>query len=97
MNDVPSSNYKGFDIYPLIYKCDPPREWYERRHDRTYNVSAVICNGGADPAGDSARVYPLPADQWENMGNATRAAILGSHGQRLGGGRSRTECPDADR
>src|SRR5690349_3223043 len=99
MDDAPSSNYKGFDIYPLVYKSDPTREWYERRPDRSYNVSVVICDEGSDPGGTSARVFPLPSDQWDSLGGAKRAAILGGQtiidslrpGESIGG-RLRTGC-----
>jgi hypothetical protein len=77
MNTTPSSSYKGFDIHPLVYKTDTPREWHERRPDRTYTASVVICEEGSDPAANTARVFPLPPDQWDSLGSATRAAIEG--------------------
>jgi hypothetical protein len=75
MNSTPSFSYKGFDIYPLIYKTHVEREWHERRPDRTYTTSVVICSEGSDPAAESARVFKLAPDQWDSLGNATRAAI----------------------
>ena len=80
MNDAPGSNYKGFDIYPLVYKTEPHREWYERRPDRVYNISVVICEEGTDPTAEAAQVFPLLADQWDSIGNAKRAAIVGGQG-----------------
>ena len=80
MNEAPSSNYKGFDIYPLVYKTETRREWYERRPDRAYNISVVICEEGMDPTADAAQVFPLLAEQWDSIGNAKRAAILGGQG-----------------
>lgn len=75
MHSNPSISYKGFDIYPLVYQTKVTREWHERRPDRTYAASVVICQEGGDPAAESARVFALPPDQWESLGNATRAAI----------------------
>ncbi len=75
MDNSPSASYKGFDLYPLIYRYDPPREWHERRPDRSYSASVVICREGEAPSGDSGKVFALAAEQWESVGLAKRAAV----------------------
>ncbi|AOY90636.1 hypothetical protein BKK79_01440 [Cupriavidus sp. USMAA2-4] len=75
MDTFPSSTYKGFDLYPLVYRYDPPREWHERRPDRSYNASVVICREGLDPVTAVARIFKVRAEQWESLGVAKRAAI----------------------
>ncbi len=75
MENYPSASYKGFDIYPLIYRCDPPREWHERRPDRTYSASVMICREGREPSSEFSQVFPLQAEQWECVGDAKRAVL----------------------
>lgn len=74
MDAYPTCRYKGFDVYPLIYLFDPPREWHERRPDRTYSASVLICVAGESPSAEHSRIFRLEADQWENIGTAKRAA-----------------------
>lgn len=71
----PSANYKGFDLYPLVYPYEPPREWHEPRPDRAYNASVVICREGSPPNAEHGRVFALPVAQWESLGAAKRAAV----------------------
>lgn len=85
MDNYPAANCKGFDIYPLVYAFDPPRVWNERRPDRSYCASVVICREGAAPNGDRARVFRLPDMQWSELGVAKRAAV--QHGQHIIGGK----------
>lgn len=75
MDNHPASNSKGFDIYPLVYKFDPPREWHERRPDRSYCASVVICREGEAPSGQNGRVFHVPDEQWADLGMAKRAAV----------------------
>ncbi|MGO4307389.1 MULTISPECIES: hypothetical protein [unclassified Cupriavidus] len=75
MDTSPSANYKGYDIYPLIYTYHATREWYERRPDRTYSASVVICKEGQDPASDQVRLFPMLSNQWDSLGGARRAAV----------------------
>lgn len=42
--------------YQLVYKFGSPRNWHERRPDRSYSASVVICREGEPPGGTSARV-----------------------------------------
>lgn len=70
----PTCRYKGFDVYPLIYLFDPPREWHERRPDRTYSASVLICLAGETPGLEQSHIFPLRATQWESIGTAKRAA-----------------------
>ena len=79
MDTYPSLNYKGFDIYPLVYRYEAPRDWHERRPDRWYSASVVICKEGLNPAESEARVFTLRSEQWENLGGAKRAAIQSGH------------------
>lgn len=74
MDAYPTCRYKGFDVYPLIYLFDPPREWHERRPDRSYSASVLICQEGEPPNIKRSRIFPLLAIQWENIGTAKRAA-----------------------
>jgi len=70
----PTCRYKGFDVYPLIYLFDPPREWHERRPDRSYRASVLICQEGMPPSTEHSRIFALQADHWESIGIARRAA-----------------------
>ncbi|WP_197386901.1 hypothetical protein [Ralstonia pseudosolanacearum] len=74
LDDYPTCCYKGFDVYPLIYLFDAPREWHERRPDRSYSASVLICLAGESPDSEHSRIFPLLAIQWENIGTAKRAA-----------------------
>jgi hypothetical protein len=75
MDTHPSGNTNGFDIYPLIYKCDPPRKWYERRPDRSYRASVMICREGEEPRAENGRIFRVPAAHWVDLGQAKRAAV----------------------
>jgi len=75
MDNHPAASSKGFDLYPLVYKCEPPREWHERRPDRSYKASVVICREGVQPSADNGRVFHVPVTQWGNVGEAKRAAV----------------------
>lgn len=75
MDTSPSASYKGYDIYPLVYTHAATHEWYERRPDRTYSASVVICREGTDPVSDLVRVFPMLARQWDSLGGARRAAV----------------------
>jgi hypothetical protein len=75
VDNTPGRNYKGFDIYPLVYPFKPPREWHERRRDRAYSASVVICREGVTPETENQRVFRLEDLQWENVGIAKRAAM----------------------
>ncbi|QWQ12965.1 hypothetical protein KN198_05610 [Ralstonia solanacearum] len=70
----PTCRYKGFDVYPLIYRFDPPREWHERRPDRSYSASVLICVADELPNTGHSRIFPLQAIHWESIGAAKRAA-----------------------
>nr|WP_233177005.1 hypothetical protein [Ralstonia sp. ASV6] len=74
----PTCCYKGFDVYPLIYLFDPPREWHERRPDRAYSASVVICQEGASPDLAHSRIFHLNGEPWESIGTAKRAAMRGA-------------------
>ena len=77
MDNSPSSTYKGYDIYPLIYRneAEAPRKWHEPRADRTYSASVVICRQGVEPSAKHGRVFPVLAEQWDSLGVAKRAAV----------------------
>lgn len=78
MDTFPTYRYKGFDIYPLIYRFDPPREWHERRPDRAYSVSVVICPEGESMEDTRSRVFRVGGEPWESVGAAKRAATQGA-------------------
>ncbi|RZT28869.1 hypothetical protein [Cupriavidus agavae] len=75
MDNYPAATSKGFDLYPLVYKYEPPREWHERRPDRSYCASVVICREGVSPSTESGRVFIVPGTQWSALGTAKRAAV----------------------
>jgi len=75
VDSTPSATYKGFDIYPLVYRHDPPREWHAPRPDRTYNASVVICVEGHQPGAGRSRVFPVLAEPWEKIGAARRGVV----------------------
>ena len=74
MDAYPICRYKGFDVYPLIYLFNPPREWHEPRPDRSYSASVLICEEGEPPNTEHSRIFPLLATQWDSIGTAKRAA-----------------------
>ncbi|CAJ0695937.1 hypothetical protein ACTJK6_21430 [Ralstonia sp. 22086] len=78
MDTYPTSFYKGFAIYPLIYPFNPPREWHEKRPDRAYSVSVVICREGETMDDERSRVFRLRGEPWDNVGAAKRAATHGA-------------------
>jgi len=75
MESTPSATYKGYDIYPLVYRHDPPRQWHERRADRAFNASVVICAAGHQPGTERSRVFPVSGEPWENIGAARRGVM----------------------
>ncbi|PLQ00485.1 hypothetical protein [Cupriavidus pauculus] len=81
METRPAANCKGFDIYPLVYKFEQPREWHKRRPDRSYSASVVICREGDSPSGQTARVFHVPDVHWTDLGVARRAAV--QHGEHI--------------
>ncbi|MGY8526999.1 hypothetical protein [Paracidovorax citrulli] len=81
MDNYPAASSKGFDLYPLVYKYEPPREWHERRPDRSYRASIVICPEGVAPSAESGRVFQVPDAQWSDLGAAKRAAV--QHGSNI--------------
>lgn len=80
MDAYPICRYKGFDVYPLVYLFDPPREWHERRPDRSYSASVLICQAGEQPSMEHSRIFRLTATPWENIGTAKRAAAKMAEG-----------------
>ncbi|CAJ0693055.1 hypothetical protein ACTJK6_16345 [Ralstonia sp. 22086] len=78
MDAYPTCQYKGYDVYPLIYLFDPPREWHERRPDRSYSASVMICLEGAFPDAEHSRIFRLSGEPWESIGTAKRAAMKGA-------------------
>lgn len=75
MESIPASTYKGYDIYLVILRFDAPREWWERRPDLPYGASVVICEEGASPSAQHAKIYSMKAGQWESVECAKRAAL----------------------
>nr|WP_256504969.1 hypothetical protein [Cupriavidus sp. WGlv3] len=78
-NNVPGStpfaSYKGFDLYPLVYRNRPEQAWPRTRPDNSFQASIVICREGYRPGEDHARVFPLGQSRWENIGSARRGAL----------------------
>lgn len=87
MDNFPASRANGFDICPLVYKYDPPRERNERKPDHAYSASVVICREGEYPSSDNGRVFGLPEAQWGSVGVAKRAAVQRGHHWRARGRR----------
>ncbi len=75
MDAYPTATYKGFDLYPLVYKHVTERVWRERRPDRSFNAAVVICREGGHPEGEQARTFRLDAEAWDNVGAARRAVL----------------------
>ncbi len=75
MDTSPSASYKGYDIYPLVYTHAATHEWYERRPDRTYSASVVICAEGPIRYRPWCGCFPMLARQWDSLGGARRAAV----------------------
>lgn len=75
MNASPSATYKGFDLYPLVYKTEPVQSRPRKRPDRTFNASVVICREGHQPGTEHSRVFRVTLASWENVGTARRGAL----------------------
>lgn len=82
MEKLPSSNYKGFDTYPLVYRVDAPRKWCERHrnHDIAYSASVPICREGLKPTTEFARVFQLRTKYWNSAADAAQAAVIVGRG-----------------
>lgn len=75
MNNTPSASYKGFDLYPLVYKIQPAQSWPRTKPDRSFTASVVICIEGHRPGSERTRVFRLESTPWENIGTARRGAV----------------------
>ncbi|WP_029051580.1 MULTISPECIES: hypothetical protein [Burkholderiaceae] len=75
MDDNPAASSRGFDIYPLVYNMQHRRVWHQRRPDRAYGASVVICREGEKPTDLVSRVFRVPDENWTEMGAAKRAAV----------------------
>ena len=75
MNEIPSTTYKGFDLYPLVYKTEPVQSQLRTRADHIFNASVVICREGHPPGTEHSRVFRLTVASWESVGTARRAAL----------------------
>ncbi|CAG2157153.1 hypothetical protein LMG31506_05927 [Cupriavidus yeoncheonensis] len=75
MDAFPTATYKGYDLYPLVYKHVAERAWMEPRPDRSFNAAVVICREGRQPEGEMARTFRLDATPWDNVGAARRAVL----------------------
>ncbi len=75
MNADPSATYKGFDLYPLVYKVEPVQTWPRTSPDRTFNASVMICREGHPPGTERSVVFRLTSTSWENVGTARRGAL----------------------
>jgi hypothetical protein len=71
------TSYKGFDIYPLVYRFDPARKWYEhtRRLARTYSSSVLICQEGDDPTREPVGVFKVQGNAFDCVAVAMDAAV----------------------
>ncbi|WP_454730666.1 MULTISPECIES: hypothetical protein [Cupriavidus] len=68
MNNTPSASYKGFDLYPLVYKVQPAQSWPRAKPDRSFTASVVICREGYRPGGERTKVFRLETeDRQENV------------------------------
>ena len=75
MDNYPIAIYKGYDLYPLVFKHDVARVWPERRPDRSFDAAVVICREGGLPEGEQARTFRLDATPWDNVGAARRGVL----------------------
>lgn len=75
MNASPSATYKGFDLYPLVYRTEPVQPRPKKRPDRTFDASVVICREGHQPGTEHSRVFRVTVSSWENVGTARRGAL----------------------
>nr|WP_315598238.1 hypothetical protein [uncultured Cupriavidus sp.] len=75
MEAHPTASYKGYDIYPLVYRHAAERAWGEPRPDRSFEAAVVICREGLHPEGELARTFHLDAVPWDNVGAARRGVL----------------------
>lgn len=75
MDAFPTATYKGYDLYPLVYKHVAERAWRERRPDRSFNAAVVICREGGQLEDGQALTFRLDTTPWDNVGAARRAVI----------------------
>lgn len=75
MDAYPTQTYKGFDLYPLVFKHVASRAWGEPMPDRSYDAAVVICRAGQAPDGEHARVFRYDITPWQNVGTAKRGVM----------------------
>lgn len=71
LSDLPLQGVRCLSL-DLPIRC--AREWHERRPDRSYSASVLICQAGELPNTEHSRIFALQADHWESIGTAKRAA-----------------------
>ncbi|AMP36675.1 hypothetical protein CJO78_03760 [Ralstonia solanacearum] len=75
VDTAPAETYRGFDLYPLLYRAPIPDVWPRPKMDRMYGVSVLICREGVAPGGPRSQVFRLQIEPIESIGSARRAAI----------------------
>ncbi|MBP0619200.1 hypothetical protein [Cupriavidus consociatus] len=75
MDVYPAATYKGYDVYPLVFRHAAARVWPEPRPDRSFDAAVVICLAGESPESEQARTFRLDATPWDNVGGARRGAL----------------------
>ncbi|MFT0737456.1 hypothetical protein [Ralstonia wenshanensis] len=71
----PSATYKGFDLYPLVYRTETVPSWPRTRLERTFNACVVICRAGHPPGTEHSRVFRMTPTAWGNVGTARRGVL----------------------
>lgn len=75
MDAYPTDRYKGYDLYPLVYRRPRVEEWPRKRPELAFDVSVMICVEGQQPGAEHSRLFRLTSGSCENVGSARRAAI----------------------
>lgn len=71
-------NYKGYDIYPVVYRHEVALQPRERLWARPYSAAVIICDESHTPCSEFGRVYPVTdvaGDEWGTQDDAERAAM----------------------
>ncbi|ALD89580.1 hypothetical protein N6G02_10865 [Cupriavidus gilardii] len=75
MDSLPTASYKGYELYPLVYRRAPVQTWPRTKPELAFDVSVMICIEGQPPGNEQSRLYRLTSGSCENVGTARRAAV----------------------
>ncbi|SAK68944.1 hypothetical protein AWB83_03203 [Caballeronia ptereochthonis] len=83
---TPYRQYRGFDIFLLVYPHRATQTGFAHNYDEGFDASVRISQSNADTASSHSRVFRVPVSRpFENGGDARRACAV--YAERLIDGR----------